>query len=244
MRSSDVYAELLRIDLPVIETREAAARLGLAVAAANQQLSRLERSGLVLRLRRGLWALRRDVDPFVLPAYLTAPFPAYVSLWSALARHGMIEQIPRQVYVASLARTQHISTALGEFSIHHIAPELFQGYEHLAGGGHLAGPEKALFDTVYVLVPRGGKVRLPELELPADFDDSRLGEWLSLIPSARLRTLVSRGLEGALTHATRSSEAAVRAVSAVDGFLAIARGARASSGPGARRWARDDLHER
>jgi predicted transcriptional regulator of viral defense system len=29
--------------------------------------------------------------------YLTAPRPAYVSLWSALARHGMIDQIPRSI---------------------------------------------------------------------------------------------------------------------------------------------------
>jgi predicted transcriptional regulator of viral defense system len=40
----------------------------------------------------------------------------------------MIEQVPRQVYVASLARTQQGPTSIGDFSIHHVAPELFGAY--------------------------------------------------------------------------------------------------------------------
>ncbi len=204
MKPTDAYADLLRLNRPVVETREAATRLGLSVPAASQQLRSLERSGIVRRLRRGLWLLRPDVEPFALPAYLTAPFPAYVSLWSALARHAMIEQVPRQVYVASLARTQQVRTSIGDFSIHHLAPELFGGYTQLDGGGHLAVPEKALFDTIYVLTPRGGEVRLPELELPEDFDEGQLDEWTQRIQRPRLRTMVSRELSAALRRAAQS----------------------------------------
>ncbi len=204
MRPTDAYADLLRLNRPVIETREAATRLGLSVAAASQQLRSLERSGIVSLLRRGLWLLRPDIEPFALPAYLTTPFPAYVSLWSALARHAMIEQIPRQVYVASLARTQQVQTSIGDFSIHHLAPELFGGYAPSDEGGHLARPEKALFDTIYVLAPRGGQVRLPELELPEDFDERRLDAWTERIQRPRLRTMVSRELTSALRRAARS----------------------------------------
>lgn len=199
MRPSDAYAELLRLGQPVVETREAAARLGLTVPAASQQLRRLELSGLVRRLRRGIWLLSRGVDRFALSPYLTAPFPAYVSLWSALSHHGMIDQIPRSVYIASLARSQRISTTLGEFSVHHIAPELFGGFLHAKDTGPVAKAEKALFDTIYVLSSRGGRVRLPELELPAGFDARGLDEWVTRIGRPRLRTLVSRGLERALT---------------------------------------------
>ena len=203
MKPTDAYADLLRLNRPVVGTREAATRLGLSVPAASQQLRNLERSGIVRRLRRGLWLLRPDIEQFVLPAYLTAPFPAYVSLWSALARHGMIEQIPRQVYVASLARTQQVRTSIGDFSIHHLAPELFGGYEKSHEGGHLAAPEKALFDTVYLLTPRGGQVRLPELELAEDFDEHRLDEWTQLIRRPRLRTMVRRELTATLRGAAR-----------------------------------------
>jgi hypothetical protein len=44
----------------------------------------------VRHLRRGLWSLDPDLDPFALPPFLTAPLPAYVSFWAALAHHGMI----------------------------------------------------------------------------------------------------------------------------------------------------------
>ena len=203
MKPTDAYADLLRLNRPVVETREAATRLGLSVPAASQQLRSLERSGIVRRLRRGLWLLRLDIEPFALPAYITAPLPAYVSLWSALARHAMLEQVPRQVYVASLARTQQVRTSMGDFSIHHLAPELFGGYAPIDAGGHLARPEKALFDTIYVLTPRGGQVRLPELELPVAFDERQLDEWTQRIQRPRLRTMVSRELTAAVRRATR-----------------------------------------
>lgn len=203
MKPTDAYADLLRLHRPVVETREAATRLGLSVPAASKQLRSLERSGIVRRLRRGLWLLRPDVEPFALPAYLTAPYPAYVSLWSALAQHGMIEQVPRQVYVASPARTQQLRTSIGDFSIHHLAPELFGGYASMHEGSHLATPEKALFDTIYLLTPRGGQARLPELELPDGFDEGELDEWTRRIHRPRLRTMVSRGLAAALRRAAR-----------------------------------------
>jgi len=201
MKPTDAYADLLRLNRPVVETREAATRLGLSVPAASQQLRGLERSGIVRRLRRGLWLLRPDAEPFALSAYLTAPYPAYVSLWSALSRHGMIEQVPRQVYVASLARTQRVRTSIGDFSIHHLAPDLFGGYARMREGGHLATPEKALFDTIYLLTPRGGQIRLPELELPEEFDERRLEKWTQRIHRPRLRTMVSRELTMALRRA-------------------------------------------
>ncbi|CAN5560146.1 hypothetical protein BH20CHL6_BH20CHL6_19510 [soil metagenome] len=115
----------------------------------------------------------------------------------------MIEQIPRQVYVASLARSRRIQTAIGDFSIRHLAPELFGGYEQNVVGVHVATPAKALFDTVYLLTPRRGQIRLPELEveLPADFEVARLDEWTQRIQRPRLRTMVHRGLTGALRRA-------------------------------------------
>lgn len=204
MKPTDAFGDLLRLQRPIIETREAAARLGLSISRASQLLHALEESGLVRRVRRGLWALRSDVDPFSVPPYLTAPLPAYVSFWSALGRHGMIEQIPRQIFVASLDRTRRVTTTIGTYSIHHLAPELFGGYDGSEEIGYLATPEKALFDTVYRAAPRGGQILLPELELPDGFQDDKLEEWISRIARPRLRTLVSRGLVKVLAEAARA----------------------------------------
>jgi len=157
------------------------------------------------RLRHGLWALDSDVDPFSVPPYLTAPFPAYVSFWSALARHDMVEQIPRQIFVASVDRTRRVSTAIGTYSIHHLAPELFDGYRGSEESGYLATPEKALFDTVYIRAPRSARVYFPELSLQENFDERQVEEWIQRIATPRLRTLVSRGLTEALRRASRAT---------------------------------------
>jgi len=76
MKATEAYADLLRLGTPVVGTCEAAARLHLTVAAASRLLAGLVDAGLVRRVSRGLWALRTDLDPFVLPAFLTAPYPA------------------------------------------------------------------------------------------------------------------------------------------------------------------------
>jgi len=203
MRAAGAYGELLRIGRPIIQTREAATRLHASVSSASHLLRSMEQAGLTRRLRHGLWALHTDIDPFILAPYLTAPFPAYVSFWSALARHDMIEQIPRQISVASLDRTRHLTTTIGTYSIHHLAPELFDGYRGSEESGYLATPEKALFDIVYVRAPRGARIYFPELSLPENFDETQLEDWTHRIATPRLRTLVSRGLKEALRQASR-----------------------------------------
>lgn len=201
MRTTDALGELQRLRRPVIETGEVIARLDVSPVRASQILRALEHAGLVSRLRHGLWLLEPDPDPFSIPPYLTAPYPAYVSLWSALSRHGMIEQIPRQVFVVSLGRRRRIETTLATYSIHHFAPEVFGGYTGSSHTGFLATPEKAFFDTVYLGSARRSSVYLPELELPETFDESEITKWIQRIASPWLRTKVSRALDRLLTEA-------------------------------------------
>jgi len=184
---------------PIVTTREAATRWQVEQRAAGKRLKAMEEAGLVRRLRRGLWALDPEIEPFAVAPFLTAPLPAYVSLWSALARHGMIEQIPRQISVASLDRSKRVVTSLGVYAIHHLAPDVFGGYEGSEDTGYLASPEKALFDTVYVRAAAGSRAFFPELSLPPGFDPAQLEIWTGRIESARLRTLVSRRLRETLT---------------------------------------------
>jgi hypothetical protein len=113
----------------------------------------------------------------------------------------MIDQIPRQISVASTAQTRRVVTTLGVYEIHHLVPELFDGYTGSQDTGYLATPEKALFDAVYLRAPAGGRLFLPELTLTENFDaDNQLQEWIGRINRPRLRTLVARGLTTALAH--------------------------------------------
>jgi predicted transcriptional regulator of viral defense system len=201
MKATEAYAELRRMERPVFTTREAAARWRSEQTSASRRLGSLERVGLVRRIQRGLWALDPEIEPRVVGPYLTAPLPSYVSLFSALAEHGMIEQLPRQISLVSLARPRRIVTRLGVYVVHQLAPELFGGFRGTERSGYLARPEKALFDLVYVRAAAASRAYLPELSLPGDFDRGELNGWTERIENQRLRTLVARRLRELLREA-------------------------------------------
>ena len=201
MNAGHAYARLRQLGVPALRTSDAAAALGESAFAASKTLGRLAKAGLVARLRSGLFTLEPRLDPASLVEPLTAPFPSYVSLQSALYQHGMVEQIPAVTYVVSLGRGSRIRTSIGAFSIHRVVPELFGGFVE-TGHAKLALPEKALFDLAYL---SSGRSRLfagvPELELPARFRRAELRRWTARIASARIRTRVETRLEGWLKAA-------------------------------------------
>jgi predicted transcriptional regulator of viral defense system len=202
MNPTDALATLRRLGVPALDTADAAAALGLTTAAASQTLTRLARAGLVLSVRHGTWWLEEVLDPLRLPEYLTAPLPAYVSLQTALHRHGLIEQIPEVLYAVSLAKTQKVKTKVGTFSVHHMAPEVFGGSEETERGAKVATAEKALFDFAYLSSGRSRLfTSLPELELPRGFKRKELSRWVAKIPSVRSRTLTSQKLDELLGKA-------------------------------------------
>lgn len=199
MNASTALARLQRLGVPVIRTSDARAALEQSTAAASITLSRLAAAGLIAPVRHGVWWIEGEIDPLQLPEYLTAPLQSYVSLQTALHLRGLIEQIPQIIYAVSLARTQRISTRAGTFSIHHVAPEVFGGFEETANGTKLATAEKALFDLAYLSPARSRLfTTLPELELPRSFRKRELRRWLEKIPSTRSRTITAEKLEALL----------------------------------------------
>jgi predicted transcriptional regulator of viral defense system len=196
VNAREAFARLRGLGVPVLRTADAAAALRLSPYAASKALSRLAESELVVQVRHGTWWIDGKPDPYRLVDFLTAPLPSYLSLQTALQLHGMVEQIPVVFYAVSLARTQTIRTGVGTFSLHHITPVLFGGFESTREGVKLATPEKAIFDLAYL---SGGRSRLftsaPEMELPRGFRWEEVERWVGRIRSARGRTLVLTRLE-------------------------------------------------
>jgi predicted transcriptional regulator of viral defense system len=213
MNSRDAYARLRNLGVPVVETAEAAALLGQSVYAASKTLARLASSGLVTRVRSGTWCIDDSLSPLGLAQYLAAPYASYASLYTALRVREMVQQVPGVTYLVTLGRSRRLRTRRGTFSLHHIAPGLFGGFEHI-DGTPVATPEKALFDIAYLA---GGRSRLragvPELELPKNFRYRELARWLSRIPSPRGRSMVSARLSKMLGSA-KSHRRALRRYSA------------------------------
>jgi predicted transcriptional regulator of viral defense system len=191
----EALGRLQRMGKTVLTTGDAALHLRISRSAATRALGRLAAAGLVLPLRHGLWSLDPRIEPLLLPEHLTAPFPSYVSLLSALSLHGMISQVPRVVFVASLAPTRRLQTRVGVFSVHRIAPTFFGGFETTPAGVRLATPEKALLDTLYLGQARSRLfASLPEIEIPRGFSDRAARRWIARIPDGPRRIAVERRL--------------------------------------------------
>jgi predicted transcriptional regulator of viral defense system len=197
MKLIETHARILRMGSNVFRTADAAAYLGVSNSTASRLLARLATAGHLLRLRHGVWAVPGRLDPLALASHLTAPFPSYVSLQSALYYHGVISQIPNIIYAVSVGRTRLFRTPLGTVSIHHLQPDFFFGFEVLeAAGVSMASPEKALVDYLYLRPARSNLFRaLPEVELPSKFNIKLARRIIERIPSVRRRTLVARAFD-------------------------------------------------
>jgi predicted transcriptional regulator of viral defense system len=206
VNAASALARLRGLGKLVVTTNDVSLALGIERSAATHTLKRLAAAKLLKRIRHGLWALDPTLDPLLLPGYLTAPFPSYVSLQSALFLRGMVSQIPEIIYVASLAQTRKVVTSFGSFSIHRLAPTFFGGYETDESGVRLATPEKALVDALY-LGPTRSRIfaHLPEVEIPDNFDRRKARQWIAQIPAGPRRRSVEQRLRHLLGQDRRQS---------------------------------------
>jgi predicted transcriptional regulator of viral defense system len=201
MKASLTVAQAIQaIDRPVFTTRDIAALRGGSLSATSQTLARMERQGLLVRASRGLWCVPTDprFTPFSLVPYLAGSHRAYVSFFSALHLHDLIEQIPQVVYAATTGHTRRVETGLGAFSFHRLQPAFFGGFDWHRGGRSflIASPEKALVDCLYLSSRKGRHFGFfPELSLAEGFSIRVAREWVSRIPDPRIRKYVSAELK-------------------------------------------------
>jgi len=136
------------------------------------QLSRWIRSGRLIQLRRGVYAIaepyrKTDPHPFLVANSLRRN--SYVSLQSALAFHGLIpEHVPVCTSVTT-GRSERLETALGTYHYRRIKPDYLFGFgqQEVAPNQHafVAVAEKALLDLVYLTPGADTDSYLRELRL-------------------------------------------------------------------------------
>jgi len=193
MNQIEALQRLRTLAAPVVETRDLAALVQVSTGNATAILRRLARDGMIVHLSRGRWLIDDKIDRLALPELILAPYPAYISLQSALFHHGLIEQIPSVIYAVTPARPRRLQTPKGTISFHRIPPNLFKGFELSSrSDAKIATPEKALFDLFY-LAP--GRSRMfsshPEITIPQRFQWQRLKEYTALVKSAGRRTFIA-----------------------------------------------------
>lgn len=181
---------------PTFLTSEAATVLSVSASHASIILTRLANQNTIVHLARGRWAYSSSVDPLLLPNILAQPMMAYISLYSALYYHGMIDQISHTLFAITNGKTKIFKTPLGKVSMHSINPVLFTGYEIYGKNSVLmAIPEKALFDTLYFMPAKSNIFKkLTEIDLPKQFQIKLFDQWLRCVSNASRRKSIETSL--------------------------------------------------
>ncbi len=152
------YGELIKkcSDLPLIESKTAAAIFQERETDVARQFGRWVKTGQLIQLKRGIYLLPKEYGGKQFNGYYLACVllrPSYISLEKALEFYGLI---PEGVFVYTALTTRRanfFSNLAGKFSYRHIQPGLFWGYDTVEKGNtafYLATPEKALLDYIYV----------------------------------------------------------------------------------------------
>lgn len=194
------WNELLTIarDNPVFPSSFLLAGCGSATAV-RRQLDRWVKSGRLLQLRRGVYAValpyRAEAPhPFLVANHLRRP--SYVSLQSALSHYGMIPEFVPVTTSVTTDRPEELDTPLGRFLFRHVKKSAFFGYmqTEISRGQpvFLALPEKALLDLLYLTPGSDSPAYVEELRFePTDrFDWHTLRMHAERIRSRKLKRAV------------------------------------------------------
>jgi hypothetical protein len=123
----------------------------------RNQLSRWQRQGLIVKLKRGMYMLNKDdrrVEPWRPFIANQLHAPSYVSLEYALNFYGLIPERVADVTSITTKKTMRFSTPKGTFIYQHIKPAAFRGFKTFKDEAGLtcfmALPEKAVVDFIYL----------------------------------------------------------------------------------------------
>jgi predicted transcriptional regulator of viral defense system len=203
MVKKSILTFIKELNRTVFTTREAAMLSGRSLSNTSKMLRTLEKRGLVLKIARGIWAEagNEKLSPYGVIPLLLPKNRAYVSFISALHLHGIMEQIPQEITLASTVHTKKIYTKIGTFSIHRISPSLFEGFDWYKGERSflIAEPEKALVDSLYISTRKKKQFGyFPELYFPESFSFKKAAWWVARISNKRMRSSVEKKLKGIL----------------------------------------------
>lgn len=124
-------------------------------------LARYVKSGILMRLKKGMYVRRTYLDEVEkkqnLPAYQEfianmLNSPSYVSLEYVLYHEGILTEMPVNFTSVTLNKTKKYHNEFGNFIYHSIKPELFLGFKRLKIDEWeilKASRAKALFDFIY-----------------------------------------------------------------------------------------------
>jgi len=144
-------------DLPLIMSRVCVVEAGKNAQAIRNQLSRWQKNGLLIKLRRGAYLLNKNDRKITPSRYFIANqlyAPSYISLESALSFYGLIPERVSDTTSVCSKKTARFKNELGVFIYQQIKNEAFKGFKAVKGQDgasfFIAEPEKAVVDFLYL----------------------------------------------------------------------------------------------
>jgi predicted transcriptional regulator of viral defense system len=164
MRNTDITlskAILLNVDTLPYFSVDNLKILDVALYHLRIVLSRLEKAGKIIRLKKGLYVSARYIDATKSKGMLTAYTefvsnkiyaPCYLSLEYVLHESNVLTDVPTNYTLVTRNKTYTVTNKVGVFVYHNIKDSLFCGYGVEKKDGYLyhkADRVKALFDFLY-----------------------------------------------------------------------------------------------
>lgn len=126
--------------------------------SVRQQLSRWEKRGEVVRIKRGVYTTREfyltHKESEMFPVWVSSVIEphSYVSREWVLAKYGVLTEATYPVTAVTEKNTKKLVNKMGSYHYYHIRSELFDGYNESSLWGVIAREAslpKALFDYLY-----------------------------------------------------------------------------------------------
>ena len=131
--------------------------------ALRMALKRLADRKVIQRICRGFYA--NPFNPPTLEEISTEIYkPSYISLESALSRHGILSQIPQTLTCVTTRLPRKFKTSFGTIEYRQVARKYFFGFLR-TNSYWISEPEKALVDFLYLNRRRVIQGFISELEL-------------------------------------------------------------------------------
>lgn len=151
------------LDKPYLTLADLEKILGITRPSLYVILHRLVKQGALVRLRRGVYrGMLGAADAAKIANALYEP--SYLSFESALARYGILSQIPYMLTFATPKRSKRMTLGDTAVEFRQLNETLFFGYM-LEQGLYVAEPEKALLDELYLIVRGKAALDLDALDL-------------------------------------------------------------------------------
>lgn len=153
---SFLLRSLARVDKKIF-TKEDAEKF---IRNPKKIIHSLSKKGWILRLKRGMYAIvPLEIGPegadaftihdFVIASHLVKPY--YIGYWSALNYHGLTDEIPRTVFIATLKAKKPLRILYSEFYFVKLTGKKFFGFEKIEIEGekvNISNKEKTIADCL------------------------------------------------------------------------------------------------